>query len=184
MSGPKLNINYEKDGNKFQVSLTAHEDPMTFWSLASFSTNPNENVFTRIKGHPALRGKEGEELVKAILTNADGSIYKLERFKNGQPSDGPNGEPALLEFGKDRLTINLYKDGKLNDGPNGEPAVQELAPVKKGDASSGWRPTEGTKSYKDGVETPLKDSEIKLSVKTAGPTLQTKGASKPVSPKI
>ncbi|MCE9506934.1 MAG: hypothetical protein K8R48_01265 [Alphaproteobacteria bacterium] len=177
---PKLNINYEKDGNKFLVSLTAHEDPLSFWALASFSADPNENAFTRIKGHPALRDKTGEELVKAILTHA-GSVFRVERFKNGQPSDGPNGEPALIEFGKDRLTVNLYKDGKLNDGPNGEPAVQELAPVQKGNQAAGWRPTEGTKSYKDGVEMPLKDGEIKFSVKTAGPALRT---SKTASPKV
>lgn len=179
---PKLNINYEKDGNKFQVSLTAHEDTLSVWALASFSVNPNENVFTRIKGHPALRGKTGEEMVKAILTHAGGSIYKVERFKNEQRNDGPNGEPALIEFGKNRLTINLYKDGKLNDGPNREPAVQELTPYKKGDASSGWRPTEGTKSYKEGVETPLKEGEVKFSVKTAGHTL--KGTSKQASLKV
>jgi hypothetical protein len=184
MSGPKLNIKYEKDGDKFMVSLTAHEDPMSFWALASFSTDPNENVFTRIKGHPALRGKTGEELVKAILTHAAGPIYKVERYKNGLPGDGPNGEPALIEFGKDRLTVNLYKDGKLNDGPNGEPAVQELTQVQKGDASSGWRPTEGTKSYKDGVETPLKDGEVKFSVKTAGPAPQNKGTSKTATPRV
>lgn len=179
---PKLNIDYEKDGNKFQVSLTAHEDSIGFFQLASFSIDPNENTFTRIKGHPALRDKQGEELVRALLTHAD-SIYKVERFKNGLPNDGPNGEPALIEFGDNgRLTIKLYKDGKLNDGPNGEPAVQELALLQKGNQASGFRPIEGTKSYQDGVEMPLREGELKFSVKTAAPAPLGKTAAKTPSP--
>jgi hypothetical protein len=85
------------------------------------------DVFVKASGEPAVRRKEGEALVAALLAAAQGGISRLERFnKCDQRNDGPQGQPAVQGFndsGALRFTVR-HNYGLFNDGPNGEPAEQ------------------------------------------------------------
>ncbi len=166
----KKQIKYEQGGDNYMVQLSAHYDPTTVFGLITGAEITNG--FDRIAGHPSLSGKNGEELVSGILalsSHMEAGIYKLERFKNGARSDGPKGEPALIEFGDKGMTINHYKDGKLNDGAAGQPAVQVFKQVK-----DGYTPAE-VKSFKDGVEGAV-TGDVKYSIKRVVPSAAPKPA--------
>jgi antitoxin component YwqK of YwqJK toxin-antitoxin module len=147
----QLNIRYKKDGAVFTVMLVSE----------------SQDIFTRSARHPEIRDKEGEDFVTAILAYAQGAISWIERRRNGQLNDGPNGEPArqmFTETGK----IN-YKEYFVNDLPhdssNGEPALQIFD-------DKGWLTR--VENYKNGEKTKAwSEQEIRnymhqLAAKNAG----------------
>lgn len=96
---------------------------------------------------PQAKNKSGEELVTAILSLIPTYITTVMRKKkNGEFTDGPNGEPAIEIFERGKhVRIQHSKNGKINDGPNGEPAIQQY--------SGGW--LVAASRYTDGVCTKI-----------------------------
>ena len=109
----------------------------------------DRDVFERVKKHPGVQGKKGKRLVDALMAILPPGDILSVSFQNteGQPSDGPKGEPAYQKFSprqsvaraqwnggelKDDnlrvvVTEHHYIDGKLCDTFNGIPAVQEFS---------------------------------------------------------
>lgn len=110
MAREQVKIEYSSDDGPFEVILT---------SLAT-------DFFARAKAMPDIANKQGEELVSALLARAKGGPFKIERYKNGNRNNGPNGEPAVEEFTEDGMAVSLFENGKFHDGPNGEPAYQRM----------------------------------------------------------
>ncbi|MCE9506931.1 MAG: hypothetical protein K8R48_01250 [Alphaproteobacteria bacterium] len=106
----QLSIRYKKDGAALTVVLSGE----------------SAEFFRRAALQPDLQDKDGEDLVAALLAQAQGAISWVERYKNGQLNDGPNGEAAQQMFSKSgNIEFKGYfANGRNNDAANGEPAVQ------------------------------------------------------------
>lgn len=76
------------------------------------------SVFKEVAGRYALRGKEGEDLIAAIVTAAFGKVTTVERYNQaGRLSDSPAGLAARETYGEfARLTgVERCSDGgKIN----------------------------------------------------------------------
>jgi hypothetical protein len=147
----QLNIRYKKDGATFTVMLAAE----------------SSDIFMRASQQPDIQDKEGEAFVTALLAYAQGTISWVERYRNGQLNDGPNGEPAQQMFDKGgKVTLKEYfANGRPNDSANGEPAVQIFD-------DRGWLTR--AEHYKNGEkiktwsEQEIKDYMHRQAVKNAG----------------
>ena len=82
--------------------------------------------FAKASEHPALKGKEGEARVKAVL--ARGTVSMVVRRKDNEFNDGPQGEPALLTFNANGRphAVRHFKNGELQDSVKGELAVLQF----------------------------------------------------------
>lgn len=89
-------------------------------------TGRNLNVFVAVSKNEAVRGLEGEELVRAIVANVrKGDISEISRLKNGKLNDGPDEEFGAEEFNDCgvRTGTRHMKDGSLSNPPSGKPAL-------------------------------------------------------------
>jgi hypothetical protein len=147
----QLNIRYKKDGATFTVVLSAE----------------SSEFFRQAAQQPDLQDKDGEDLVAGLLAQAQGAVSWVERYRNGQINDGPNGEAAQQMFGKGgNIEFKGYfTNNLLNDSANGEPAVQIFD-------DRGWLTR--AEHYKNGKKTKtwseqeIKDYQHQLAVKNAG----------------
>lgn len=91
-------------------------------------TGKDRKAFKRASEEAWIKGKQGEELVTALMTILKRDITKVVRRNKAGLSDGPEGQPGCQTFGDGgRLTMTEhYKDGKLNDSIHGDPAVQKF----------------------------------------------------------
>jgi hypothetical protein len=81
------------------------------------------STFETASKSPETQGKNGEELVAAILAVCGEDIIEIGRAENGKWNDGPNGEPAIQKFHKGILIENQhFQDGLMNDAADGTPA--------------------------------------------------------------
>lgn len=89
-------------------------------------TGKNIEFFEKAAHDPALREKEGEALVAALLARSKGEISEVNRYRDGKFNDGANGEAACQKFNDKGTLIEAIRcrDGKANDGANGEAAYQ------------------------------------------------------------
>jgi len=76
----------------------------------------------------SLKDKSGEDLVTAIRSAPAVTIEAImRRNANGKLNDGPNGEPAVMEFKNGMMWELRYQDGRSCEGVNGEPSFQKFA---------------------------------------------------------
>lgn len=103
------------------------EFPMANKAIRATITDPNT---------PAFKGKDGEELAAAIVTEVAKLTWRdndkqkpmpvmVSRLKNGVRNDGPKGEPSYQIIVGNHIALEEHAiNGKLNDGINGEAAFQ------------------------------------------------------------
>ena len=130
----RTEINSGGEGGLYTVFLTV-ADPVRY-----------ENA--RASG---LAAGEGEGFIAALLSAAPGAVAAIERFRDGLPADGPQGQPYSQEFdeagrplrveyrpgGKEsgRTVVQTFAQGRLqwefrfrNGRLDGQRAVQGFGP--------------------------------------------------------
>jgi hypothetical protein len=108
------------------------------------------NVLEKVKDHAAVQGKEGEDLVKALLEQAlpPETILNVQRKNaNDNLNDGPKGEPSYVLYNPEKAVsrVNLSKgemrpenhlsilkvhhrqDGNGQDTSDGKPAIENFS---------------------------------------------------------
>lgn len=114
MAEQRIDIEYDDQGSAHKVTLTVRSlDPI----LEAAKLNN-------------IRGKEGEELVAALIDHRKGNVSGVFRIRDGVRNDGANGEPQSVEFYPDGTPerMEFAQNGQTRNGPQGEPALQFFHP--------------------------------------------------------